>query len=144
MGQQQLLLIVLGVIIVGVAVAVGVTQFRSSAIDSNRQAVISDVVNLAAKAQRYYRTPESLAGGGQDFDGLYLSAVDTGNANGSYSLSTSAPSGATYVAGSVSPCDTSDHQTVYIIGCGKEKNGSNYVKVYATVSQNNIATSILN
>ena len=58
MGQQQLLLIVLSVIIVGVAVSVGVTQFQSSAMDSNRQAVIADLVNYASKAQRFFRTPQ--------------------------------------------------------------------------------------
>lgn len=145
MGQQQLLLIVLGVIIVGVAIAVGVTQFRSNAVDQNRQAVISDVVNWAAKAQRYYRTPTSLAGGGQDFNGFALSAVDTGNANGSYSVTATAPSGATYVKGSTSGISSSA-STVYIVGCGKEtgNNGSTPVKVYATVTADAISTTILN
>ncbi|NIS38712.1 hypothetical protein GWN26_11755, partial [Candidatus Saccharibacteria bacterium] len=52
MGQQQLLLIVLSVIIVGVAIAVGVNMFQSSAVDANRQAMITDLVNYSAKAQR--------------------------------------------------------------------------------------------
>ncbi|MEJ2050038.1 MAG: hypothetical protein P8Y60_09420, partial [Calditrichota bacterium] len=62
MGQQQLLLIVLGIIIVGIAIAVGVNMFQSSAVETNRQAMISDLANLAAKAQRYYRTPTELGG----------------------------------------------------------------------------------
>ena len=48
MGQQQLLLIVLSVIIVGIAVAVGITTFQSNAVEANRQAVISDLVNYAS------------------------------------------------------------------------------------------------
>jgi len=145
MGQQQLLLIVLGVIIVGVAIAVGVTQFKSSAIDANRQAIISDIVNFSAKAQRFYRTPTTLAGGGQDFLNFGLSAVDTSNANGSYSLTTTPPSGATPVAGSVTPIPSSA-TTIYVVGCGKEtgNDGSNPVKVYSTVTPDNIATNILN
>ena len=145
MGQQQLLLIVLGVIIVGVAIAVGVTQFRSSAIDFNRQAVISDLTNFAAKAQRFYRTPTTLAGGGQDFNSFALSAIDTGNANGSFSITTTAPTGATFVAGDNSGISATS-QTMYIIGCGKEtgNDASNPVKVYATVSADQIATAILN
>ncbi len=145
MGQQQLLLIVLGVIIVGVAIAVGVTQFKSSAIDSNRQAVIGDLINYAAKAQRFYRTPTSLAGGGQDFQSFYLTAVDTGNANGSYSITTTTPSGNTYVGGSVTAVSSSS-TTIYVVGCGKEtgNDASNNVKVYATVTADNITTSILN
>lgn len=84
MGQQQLLLIVLGVIIVGIAIAVGISMFKSSAVDANRSAIASDLANLAAKAQRYYRTPTELGGGGNSFVGFTLSPLDTGNANGSY------------------------------------------------------------
>ena len=53
MGQQQLLLIVLGVIIVGIAIAVGITMFKTNAQSSNRDQVINDLQNLAAKAQQY-------------------------------------------------------------------------------------------
>ena len=84
MGQQQLLLIVLGVIIVGIAIAVGISMFKSSAVDANRSAIISDLANLASKAQRYYRTPVELGGGGNSFANFALSPLDTGNVNGSY------------------------------------------------------------
>jgi len=50
MGQQQLLLIILGVIIVGIAVAVGITMFQDNAVDQNRSAVIADLTTLSAKA----------------------------------------------------------------------------------------------
>ncbi len=145
MGQQQLLLIVLGVIIVGVAIAVGVTQFQSSAIDSNRQQLISDLVNFAAKAQRFYRTPAQLGGGSQNFDNFYLSPIDTGNANGSYSLTTTQPTGSSYVSGNTTPVSSSSG-TIYIVGCGKETGDdqSNPVKAYVAVTPNNITTTILN
>ena len=103
MGQQQLLLIVLSVIIVGVAVSVGVNMFQSGAVDANRQALVSDVVNYAAKAQRHYRTPEALAGGGQNFDGFKLQRLDTANANGVFTISTSKPNDKSGVSGSISP-----------------------------------------
>ncbi len=145
MGQQQLLLIVLGVIIVGIAIAVGVTMFKSNAVDTNRQAVIADLVNFAAKAQRFYRTPTELGGGNQSFDNFYLSPVDTGNANGSYSASTSKPTGTAYVAGSTAKISSSSG-TIYIIGCGKEKgdNRTNPVKAYVKVTADSISTTILN
>ncbi|MFQ5583394.1 MAG: hypothetical protein ACE5GL_03040 [Calditrichia bacterium] len=145
MGQQQLLLIVLGIIIVGIAIAVGVTTFRSSAVDANRAQVISDLNNLAAKAQRFYRTPTSMGGGGQDFNTFAISPLDTGNANGSYSVTTTQPSGASYVAGSTSAISSSA-QTVYIVGCGKETgdDGSNNVKAYVTVTPQSIAATKLN
>jgi hypothetical protein len=70
MGQQQLLLIILGVIIVGIAVAVGITMFQDNAISANKDAVINDLVQLAAKAQQHYRKPTSLGGGGNSYTGI--------------------------------------------------------------------------
>ena len=95
MGQQQLLLIILGMIIVGVAVSVGITMFEDNAIMANRDAVTSDLVNLASRAQMYYRRPASLGGGGNSFVGLTADAPGLAkltskstNANGSYSIIT--------------------------------------------------------
>ena len=145
MGQQQLLLIVLSVIIVGIAVAVGVNMFQSSAVDSNRQAVISDLVNYASKAQRYYRTPSQLGGGSRDFKNFKLSPIDTGNANGSYSVTTTKPTGSSYVKGSVTKLASSS-QTVYVVGCGKENgdDGSNVTKAYVKVTADSITSELLN
>ena len=70
MGQQQLLLIVLGVIIVGIAVAVGITQFSEQSASANLNAVSSDLQMLAARAHQYFLTPERLGGGGNSFVGL--------------------------------------------------------------------------
>ena len=61
MGQQQLLLIVLGVIIVGIAVVVGINVFTASASQANRDAVVADLTNLASMAQAYYRKPVALS-----------------------------------------------------------------------------------
>ena len=69
MGQQQLLLIILGVIIVGIAVAVGISMFTASATSANRDAVSSDLTNLAALAQQHYRRPSAMGGGANSFDG---------------------------------------------------------------------------
>lgn len=69
MGQQQLLLIVLGVIIVGIAVVVGINVFTASAASSNRDAITADLTNLAAMAQQFYRKPVALGGGSNTFTG---------------------------------------------------------------------------
>lgn len=69
MGQQQLLLIVLGIIIVGVAVVFGITLFRSNAIDSKRDLMVNECINLSALAQQHYRRPVALGGGSNAFDG---------------------------------------------------------------------------
>ena len=95
MGQQQLLLIVLSVIIVGIAVVVGINMFGASAASANLEAVTSDLLNLAARAQQYYVKPAGMGGGGNSFSGL--SADDEGikkltpkpsNDNGTYSIKT--------------------------------------------------------
>jgi hypothetical protein len=91
MGQQQLLLIILGVIVVGIAVAVGITMFSDSAINANRDALSNDLVNLASRAQQFYRRPTSLGGGGNSFTALNTNAISLltnkpSNANGSYSI----------------------------------------------------------
>ena len=65
MGQQQLLLIVLGVIVVGIAVVVGINLFNASAVSANRDGVVSDLNNLGAMAQQHYKKPASMGGGGQ-------------------------------------------------------------------------------
>jgi len=93
MGQQQLLLIILGVIVVGIAVAVGITMFSDSAINANRDALSNDLVNLASRAQQFYRRPTSLGGGGNSFSLLTTSAItlltnNPTNANGSYTIET--------------------------------------------------------
>lgn len=149
MGQQQLLLIVLSVIIVGVAIAVGVTQFRSSAVDSNRQALIGDLVNLAAKAQRYYRTPQQLGGGNQDFANFALSMIEAENANGTYDVADDAPTtNAAVVIPVTGPTEATGGAglPVYIVGSGTEtgNDDANPVKVYVEVTADQIITTILN
>ncbi|MCF7920718.1 MAG: hypothetical protein K9N06_12465 [Candidatus Cloacimonetes bacterium] len=64
MGKQQILLIVLSVIIVGVAVAVGIQMFNTQAMNSNRQAIVGDLQTLGAQVMQYHRTPSSQGGGG--------------------------------------------------------------------------------
>lgn len=97
MGQQQLLLIILGVIVVGIAVAVGITMFTDNAQSANRDAVTNDLVNLASRAQQHYRRPAALGGGQGAFDAskggvaidvmTKLTSKPT-NANGTYVLGT--------------------------------------------------------
>ncbi|MHB1048871.1 MAG: hypothetical protein ACYC09_02230 [Bacteroidota bacterium] len=88
MGQQQLLLIILGVIIVGIAVAVALSLFSDNAVSANRNAMTTDLMHLAAKARHYYGRPTSMGGGGKSFEGLTIQKLVTdkfiSNANGRY------------------------------------------------------------
>jgi hypothetical protein len=67
MGQQQLLLIVLGVIIVGIAVVVGINLFNANAETSTQDSIVSQGTNIGALAQQYYKKPVTMGGGGNSF-----------------------------------------------------------------------------
>jgi hypothetical protein len=62
-GQQQLLLIVLGVIVVGLSVIVGISIFRANAIEQKRDSVMMECITLASLAQEYYLKPSAYMGG---------------------------------------------------------------------------------
>lgn len=127
MGQQQLLLIVLGVIIVGIAVVVGINVFTASSSQANRDAVISDLTNLASLAQQYYRKPEALGGGNNAFtDWAIPGTLDT-TGNGTYSVTVAA-------------------QTVTLVGVGNEigNDGSAKVKATMVVGPNAITSTTIN
>lgn len=99
MGQQQLLLIVLGVIIVGIAVVVGINVFTSSSVQANRDAVISDLMTLGNLAQQHYKKPAMMGGGGNSYDGSGEGGTGTAytipanlltTANGTYAITANA------------------------------------------------------
>ena len=75
MGQQQLLLIILGVIIVGVAIAVGISMFSGQSIQSNKDAILSDLNNLGADAYQHKIRPSSMGGGAGCYDGSVTGSV---------------------------------------------------------------------
>ena len=68
MGQQQLLLIILGVIIVGIAIAVGISQFGANSTQANKDGVTSSLVNIAANAYQFKIRPSSMGGGSGAYD----------------------------------------------------------------------------
>lgn len=94
MGTQQILLIVLSVIIVGAAVAVGIQMFQSQSVNSARTAIMSDMNNMSAMLVAYFKTPKALGGAGlekalatKDNMDKYLGADMINNDNATYTLS---------------------------------------------------------
>ena len=87
MGQQQLLLIILGVIIVGVAIAVGVSQFGAHSTQANKDGVTSSLVNLAANAYQYKIRPTTMGGGGGQYTGYTAPSKMASDDNGTYAVS---------------------------------------------------------
>jgi hypothetical protein len=92
MGQQQLLLIILGVIIVGIAIAVGISMFSSGSIQSNRDGLINDMNNLAANAYQYRIRPTTMGGGGGTYTGYIIPLKLVSNENGSFAATAGASS----------------------------------------------------
>ena len=70
MGTQQVLLIVLAVIIVGVAVAVGITMFSTQSSSANREAIKSDLMAFGSQAIAFWKAPAGMAGGGKGSPGF--------------------------------------------------------------------------
>jgi hypothetical protein len=68
MGQQQILLLVLSVVIIATTIAVSIDQFNTEIKKANRQAIIQDMYNLAYLAIAFSKTPASLGGGGGDWN----------------------------------------------------------------------------
>ena len=67
MGQQQLLYISVGIIIVMLAIVAGLNIFSSQAVEANRNAVSIHLMVLANMAQKHYDSPKSFGGGGETF-----------------------------------------------------------------------------
>lgn len=87
MGQQQLLLIILGVIIVGIAIAVGIAQFGAHSTQANKDGVTSSLVNLSANAYQYRIRPTTMGGGGNSYAGYTVPSKMVSDDNGAYALS---------------------------------------------------------
>lgn len=79
MGQQQLLLLVLGIVIVGLAVVSGITAFRENQRKARFDAAMERIVDVAAKIQMWKMTPGALGGSeypnANDFRGFTPHAI---------------------------------------------------------------------
>lgn len=126
MGQQQLLLILLGILIVGVAIFVGINLFRANAIESKRANITNELVNLASLAQQYYMKPKALGGGARSFTGWNIPDELVTTANGHFTATVFADS-------------------IVILGIGNEVVTNNdSLKVQLTVRSTSFRTVILN
>jgi hypothetical protein len=72
MGNQQLLLILLGVVIVGIAVAVGISLTREYYDDSVGDSVQASLMRLVTEAYEFHEKPKSMGGGGHTFIGFVI------------------------------------------------------------------------
>jgi hypothetical protein len=92
MGQTQLLLVILGVLLVGVAIYVGVSMFESNTIENTRNAIIADLNAFASRAHAYYWKPLTQGGGNKSFVDIKMGMIFPmgENANARYYLESAA------------------------------------------------------
>jgi hypothetical protein len=70
MGQQQILLIVIGVILVGIAVAISVAMFKDHFRSSSERHLVEALQYLASRALALYETPAAQMGLGHNYSTL--------------------------------------------------------------------------
>lgn len=100
MGQQQLLLVILVTIIVGIATVVAINTFSSASEQSNVDATRQGMLSIASASQQYYMKPAMMGGGGNTFDNM--EAGDLGGVPGDVNSATEIESeNATYTLSSV-------------------------------------------
>jgi hypothetical protein len=127
MGQQQILLIVLAVIVVGIAVIIAINLFGANSTTTNREAIIAGLTNLATVAQQYYMRPANLGGGGNTFTGFTVPPGITSTADGTYTATA-----------------TADNVTLVGVGNQIGTDGSTNVKVTMVVTSKAITSTTIN
>ena len=127
LGQQQLLLIVLAIIVVGIAIVLAIQLFRTNAIESKRDILIEETTTLGLMALQYFKKPAEIGGGSQSFIGWTIPSQMTQTANGNFMTS------------------TINTDNVIITGTGTEiVTGNDTIQVQTTVTANDINSIIIN
>lgn len=116
MGQQQLLLIVLGILVVGLAIIIGISVFRANAIDQKRNYLISECMTLGSLAQKYWLKPATYGGGNHSYTNWEIPPTLTTTEAGTFSI------------------ENQEQNSISIIGTGNEVvTGNDTIKVQITV-----------
>jgi hypothetical protein len=70
MGQQQLLLLIIAAVIVGIAIVVGIAQHLENSKEMHKDFVREALMTVAARSQGWYRRPAMLGGGARSFGAI--------------------------------------------------------------------------
>jgi len=126
LGQQQLLLILLGIVVIAIAVAIGISLFRAHAISSKRDILTNETIDMAAQAIGYYKRAREFGGGGKSFIGWQIPPQLQNTVNGSYVI------------------DAINKDEVVIIATGTEVvTGSDSIQVKTTVYSDNYQIEVI-
>lgn len=88
MSTQQVLLIVLAILIVGISIAIAMMVFHDQGLAASREGLTNDLLNLSIRARQYYARPKNWGGGEKSFQGLTMKYMTSHprNSNGTYSV----------------------------------------------------------
>ena len=126
MGQQQILLIILGIVVIAIAVAIGISLFRAHAISSKRDILVNETIDMAAQAIGYYKRTREFGGGGKSFIGWQIPPQLQNTVNGSYAI------------------NALNKDEVVIIATGTELvTGSDSIQVKMTVNPDSYKTEVI-
>jgi len=88
-GQQQLLLIVIAIIIIGISITIANQLFDVNEENTYKDSITYELINLGSMAQHYFNKPIQMMGGNKSFAGWEIpSELDT-TMCGYYYISTS-------------------------------------------------------
>jgi len=127
MGSQQLLLIVVSVMVVGLAAYAGFNIGKDYIENSNRDQIISSLYDLGLKAQAYYKKDASQGGGGRSFLGWNIPSQLHNTPSGIFD-----------------EVVRSDRIDLSGIGTVIGRNGNTNIRVTARVDQDEIKITIVN
>jgi len=126
LGQQQILLIILGIVVIAIAVAIGISLFRAHAISSKRDILVNETIDMAAQAIGYYKRTTEFGGGGKSFIGWQIPPQLQNTINGSYVI------------------NAINKDEVVIIATGTEVvTGSDSIQVKTTVNPGSYKTEVI-
>jgi len=119
-------LVLLGIVVVGVAIAVAINLFRGNAIDRKREILINESHNLGSIAIAYYKKPRMMGGGGKTFLGWQVPTQLANTVNGFYTAQVS-------------------YDNIVIIGTGTEVVTNNdSIKVQTIITADEIKSTVIN
>ena len=136
MGQQQLLFLILGVCIIGIAISAGSIALQSDHGTDHRHKVYSQLKHMALEAQLYYRRSFEDAGG----DGTFRGLTATPHGISKLTFTPSTPFGEFYINKDGNP------QCVQIIAVGHTPGNdpSKPIKMVMTVYAETSSVAVLN
>ena len=128
MGQQNLLIVVVGIMIVAIAVTVAIAMFRGNSIETARNNLIVDLGFYAQKAREYYWKPRGQGGGDRSFTGVRIDnlAYSTENENGRYFV------------------ESSTQNELVLVGVGLMISGEDSIRVRMRISERRNLVEIVN